>query len=380
MFSVVTDTSSNLDCRWLQEHDVPVIPFHFFVGGEDRTCTDTRGFDGPSFYNAMRAGEKVSTSQITPQAFLDAFRPLLASGQDILFVSMSSGISGSFSQSVFAAQELREEFPDRQILLVDTLSASLGEGLLVVKAVENRDAGVSLQETYDQLQAMRHDMCQVFTVDDLKYLKNTGRLSNMAAFMGTVLNIKPLLKGDTEGRIISFAKIHGRRRAIKGMAEQYDRFVHEAGSQTVGIAHADCQADVDLLIGLLNANNPPRDILTVMYEPVTGSHVGPGTLALFFFGDAACRGQNDTLLSNLGQKVHEGREALSSLGQKASESAGAIRSTLSQKASEGREALSALGQKASESTEAIRSTLSQKASEGREAIRSALGQKRDPRK
>ena len=350
MFSVVTDTSSNLDCKWLEEHDVPVIPFHYFVNGKDCTCTDTRGFDGPSFYNAMRAGEKVSTSQITPQAYLDTFRPLLQQGRDILFVSMSSGISGSYSQSVFASKELQEEFPDRKILTLDTLGASLGEGLLVVKAVENRDAGVSVQETYDQLQALRYSMCQVFTVDDLKYLKNTGRLSNMAAFMGTVLNIKPLLKGNTEGKIISFAKIHGRKRAIKGMAEQYDRFVRDAGSQTIGIAHADCQADVDWLVSLLKANNPPKDILTVMYEPVTGSHVGPGTLALFFYGDASFRGQNDSLLTSL-----------------------------SQKASEGREALSALGQKVGEGADALRTTIGQKASEGRDALRSALGQKRDPK-
>ncbi len=360
MFTVITDTSANLDCQWLKENRVPVIPFHYYVGGQDCTCTDTEGFDGPSFYNAMRAGEKVTTSQITPQAYLDTFRPLLEQGQDILFVSMSSGISGSYAQSVFAASELSEEFPERTIRLVDTLGASLGEGLLVVKAVECRDRGVSLQETYDLLMDMRHSMCQVFTVDDLKYLKNTGRLSNMAAIVGTVLNIKPLLKGNTEGKIVSFAKIHGRKRAIRGMAEQYDRMVRDAEGQTIGIAHADCQADVDLLVSLLNANHPPKEILTVMYEPVTGSHVGPGTLALFFFGDEKFRGQADSLLSALGQKVDEGREALSSIGQKVGEGAGSIRTTLGQKVDEGREALSSISQKVGERVENIRSSIGQK--------------------
>ena len=310
MFTIITDTSANLDRCWLEAHNVLAIPFHYFVKGQDFTCLDTESFDGASFYNAMRAGEKVTTSQITPQAYLDMMRPVLERGEDILYVSMSSGISGSYSQSEFSARELREEFPERTIYTVDTLSASLGEGLLVIKAVECRDAGQSLEDTYQLLMKLRRPMCQVFTVDDLKYLRNTGRLSNMAAIVGMVLNIKPLLKGNTEGKIVSFAKIRGRRRAIMGIAEQYDKLVRNAGEQTIGIAHADCQEDVDYLISLLKANHPPKDILTVMYEPVTGSHVGPGTLALFFFGDEGFRGQNDSLLDAITQKVDEGRETL----------------------------------------------------------------------
>ncbi len=317
MFEIITDTSANLDCRWLEDNHIRVIPFHYYVGGQDRTCTDTEGFDGPAFYNAMRNGEKVTTSQITPQAYLDVMRPLLDAGHDILFVGMSSGISGSYAQSEMAAATLREEYPGRVIRLVDTLGASLGEGLLVVMAAAWRGQGETLDDIWQKLLKIRVEMCQVFTVDDLKYLRNTGRLSNMAAVVGTVLNIKPLLKGNEAGRIVSFAKVHGRRRAIKGMAEQYDKMVRDAGSQTIGIAHADCQEDVDYLISLLNANHPPRDIMTVMYEPVTGSHVGPGTLALFFLGDAKFRGQADSVLSALSQKVDEGREALlSTLGQK----------------------------------------------------------------
>ena len=310
MFTIITDTSANLDRSWLAEHRVLAIPFHYFVRGKDCTCLDTEHFDGASFYNAMRAGERVTTSQITSQAYEDTMRPVLEAGQDILFVSMSSGISGSYGQSEFTARELREEYPDRTILTVDTLGASLGEGLLVLRAVECRDAGTSLQETYDLLMDLRHDMCQVFTVDDLKYLRNTGRLSNLSALVGTVLNIKPLLKGNTEGKIVSFAKTRGRKKAIQGLAEQYNRMVRNADQQVIGIAHADCQADVDELISMLRAKHPPKDILTVMYEPVTGSHVGPGTLALFFLGDRAFRGQNDSLLTAITQKVDEGKDAL----------------------------------------------------------------------
>ncbi|MBO4837471.1 MAG: DegV family protein [Clostridia bacterium] len=310
MFTVITDTSANLDRKWLEDHKVRAIPFHYFVQGKDCTCLDTEHFDGAAFYGAMRGGERVTTSQITPQAYLDTMRPLLEKGEDLLFVGMSSGISGSYSQAEIAAGELREEYPQRKILLVDTLSASLGEGLLVLRAVECRDSGVSLEETHDLLLKLRAGMCQVFTVDDLKYLRYTGRLSNMAAIVGTMLNIKPLLKGDTEGKIVSFAKLRGRRKAIQAMAEQYGKMVLGAGKQTVGIAHADCQPDVDYLIGLLNAVHPPMDIMTVMYEPVTGSHVGPGTLALFFMGDEKFRGQTDSLLDAISQRVEEGKESL----------------------------------------------------------------------
>ncbi len=310
VFAIITDTSANLDRSWLEAHNVLAIPFHYMVKGQDCTCLDTENFDGKTFYNAMREGEKVTTSQITPQAYHDMMRPVLERGEDILYISMSSGISGSYSQAEFAARELREEFPERTIYTVDTLGASLGEGLLVLQAVECRDRGEKLEDIYNKLMDVRHSMCQVFTVDDLKYLRNTGRLSNMAAIVGMVLNIKPLLKGNTEGKIVSFAKIRGRRRAIQGMAEHYDKLVRDAGQQIIGIAHADCQDDVDYLISLLRANHPPKDILTVMYEPVTGSHVGPGTLALFFFGDRGFRGQNDSLLNAITQKVDEGKETL----------------------------------------------------------------------
>ncbi len=295
MFSVVTDTSANLDCELAKERNIHVVPFHYYVDGEDMTCTDTRSFDGKSFYDAMRAGAKVTTSQITPQSYVDTLTPLLRNGEDILFVGMSSGISGSYSSAQTAAAQLRMEFPDRQIHLVDTLGASLGEGLLAVKAADCRDAGVSAADTAAMLDQMRTGMCQVFTVEDLKYLRRTGRLSNVKAFVGSVLNIKPLLKGDREGKIVSFASVRGRRRSIQAMAERYNSMVKDAARQIIGIAHADCLEDVKYLISLLKEKNPPKAIMTVMYEPVTGSHVGPGALALFFVGDEKFRGEDLSL-------------------------------------------------------------------------------------
>ena len=285
MFRIVTDTSSNLPTAYLQAENITVIPFTFHTESGEQSCMDTASFDAKAFYTAMRNGEKVTTSQIPPQRFVDNIRPMLENGEDVLFVSMSSGISGSYASSKIAANQLAEEFPERKILTVDTYSASLAEGIVVMRAVECRKEGLSIDEAYQILRALRHRIAQIFTVGDLRYLKRTGRLSNLEAAVGTVLQIKPLLKGDPEGKIVCFAKVRGRQRAIEEMAKRYEELVVSPETQTVCISHADCEADAQILASMLRRSKPPKDILIVDYEPVTGSHVGPGALALFFVSD-----------------------------------------------------------------------------------------------
>ena len=285
MFRIVTDTSSNLPTAYLQAENITVIPFTFHTESGEQSCMDTASFDAKAFYTAMRNGEKVTTSQIPPQRFVDNIRPMLENGEDVLFVSMSSGISGSYASSKIAANQLAEEFPERKILTVDTYSASLAEGIVVMRAVECRKEGLSIDETYQILRALRHRIAQIFTVGDLRYLKRTGRLSNLEAAVGTVLQIKPLLKGDPEGKIVCFAKVRGRQRAIEEMAKRYKELVVSPETQTVCISHADCEADAQILASMLRRSKPPKDIRIVDYEPVTGSHVGPGALALFFVSD-----------------------------------------------------------------------------------------------
>lgn len=285
MFRIVTDTSSNLPTAYLQAENITVIPFTFHTESGEQSCMDTASFDAKAFYTAMRNGEKVTTSQIPPQRFVDNIRPMLENGEDVLFVSMSSGISGSYASSKIAANQLAEEFPERKMLTVDTYAASLAEGIVVMRAVECRKEGLSIDETYRILRALRHRIAQIFTVGDLRYLKRTGRLSNLEAAVGTVLQIKPLLKGDPEGKIVCFAKVRGRQRAIEEMAKRYEELVVSPETQTVCISHADCEADAQILASMLRRRKPPKDILIVDYEPVTGSHVGPGALALFFVSD-----------------------------------------------------------------------------------------------
>lgn len=287
MFSIITDTSANLPSGYLRENHILSLPFFYIIDGKEYEPNVT--FDGPSFYAQMRQGVRVTTSQITPQQFLNGALPLLEKGEDVLYVGMSSGISGAFASASKGTEGLIWRFPDRKIRLVDTLSASLGEGLLVMEAVRCREAGMSLDETADLLMTLRHRMCQVFSVDDLKYLRATGRVSGVKALLGTVLNIKPLLKGDRNGRIVCIDRARGRARAITALAEKYNALAVEPEKQVVGIAHADCPEDAERLASLLRTQRPPKDILTVCYEPVTGSHVGPGALALFFLGDQDVR-------------------------------------------------------------------------------------------
>ncbi len=288
-FSIITDTSANLPTELVLKYDITVTPFSFFLEGQEYTCTDSESFDGPGFYNAMRGGAIVTTSQVNPQRHMDYMEPLLAQGKDILYVGMSSGISGAYSCSEIAATGLAEKSPERKIRLIDPLGASLGEGLLALRAAVCREEGMGLDETADFLLGLRDRFYQVFTVDNLTYLQRSGRISNATALIGTVLQIKPLLKGNEEGKIVTFGKVRGRKQSIRALAEKYDSLVKDPACQMVGIAHADCPEDAAYLAALLNENAPPKEILTVCYEPVTGSHVGPGTLALFFEGEEGVR-------------------------------------------------------------------------------------------
>ena len=288
-FAIVTDTSANLPSRLLKQYSLSVVPFTFSINGAEHVDLDAEEFDAAGFFAAMRAGAKVVTSQIPPQAFVDCFEPLLQSGQDVLFVSMSSGISGSYGSSEIAANELRERYPERKLICLDTLAASLGEGLLVLRACELREQGKTIGETADALLRERKRMCQIFTVDDLKYLRATGRISAAATLVGTMLSIKPVLKGNEIGQIVQAGKIRGRRQVIEDLAARYEANVVSPETQCVGVAHCDCRGDADLLIKLLRRSKPPKDILLVDYEPVTGSHIGPGSLALFFWSDENVR-------------------------------------------------------------------------------------------
>ena len=291
MYKIVTDSAANLESSFARKNDITVVPMTFFIDNTPNECTDTESFDHEEYYQRMREGLRPTTSLVAPQKYIDYFEPILKDGFDILHIGMSSGISGSFASAEAAKVHLGIKYPERKIRLVDTLGASLGEGLLVLKAVEYREKSLSIDFAADTLDALKANMYQIFTVDDLQFLRSTGRLSAMKAIMGTVLNMKPILKGDRNGRIICTSSVRGRLKALKTLADSYDRLALLPEAQTVGIAHAGCRKDAETLKSFIMKKRPPANILTVCYEPVTGSHVGPGTLALFFFGTDGVRAE-----------------------------------------------------------------------------------------
>lgn len=287
-FKIFSDTSCNIPMSRLKDAGVELIPFSFYDKeniDDVKNCIDIDSFDGPSFYTSIKNGKIINTSQITPQIYYDYMEPVAKEGTDILYVGMSSGISGSYNSSLTAKQMLEEEYPNVKFYFHDTKAASLGEGIAVFKAIELRNQGYTIEETFNYLENMAKNIYQVFTVDDLKSLSRTGRLSNAAAIIGNLLSIKPILKGNENGQIILANKVRGNKKAILALAERYNTLVTNPQNQIVGIAHANNPEDTQFLIDLINKDNPPKEILTVMYEPVTGSHVGPGTVALFFLGD-----------------------------------------------------------------------------------------------
>lgn len=290
-FAIITDSSSNLPRSITEPNGIVCVPFAYRMYDVDHLCPFCDEFDGADYFDALKKGEKVSTSQISPQRFADAVEPVLQGGQDILYIGMSSGISGAHSSACVACEELRERYPERKIITIDTRAASLGEGICVLKAIELRAEGNSIEEVETEIRAMAERVYQIFTVDDLNHLRRTGRVSGALALVGTILNVKPLLKGNEQGQIVAIGRVRGRKNAIQALADKYDELVRNSENQIVGIAHSNNPGDAELLATLLKRNHPPKEILTVMYEPVTGSHVGPGTVALFFEAFDGARGQ-----------------------------------------------------------------------------------------
>ena len=281
MTQLFTDTSANLPVEIIDEYGIEVVPFSYTIDGVE--YIPEREFDGKAFYAAMRAGSEVKTSMVNAGTFIERFKTALDAGKDVLYIGMSGGISGTANAALMAKQELDEEYPDRKIIVIDTLAASLGEGLFVIKAAEQLKDGAALDVIEEDIRAQVPHMCQSFTVDDLKYLKKTGRVSGAAAIIGNVLSIHPILIGDYEGKIVVKSKVRGMKRTLDALAERYAELVLNK-AETIGIAHADNEEGKAYLVQRLRDKGLTGKCVSVCYEPVTGSHVGPGTVALFFFG------------------------------------------------------------------------------------------------
>lgn len=281
MFRIFTDAAANLPAALLERYDIELIPVSIRIDGEELDLS--AGFDGRGFYDRMRAGGETGTSMPSPGTLMDCFTPVLERGEDALYVCMSGGISGTAALAKSIAAELEEAYPGRRIAVVDSRGASLGQGLPAVFAAEKRAEGVSFEETVRLTEERCRHTHQVFTVDDLKYLKRNGRLYAAAVKMTNLLNVKPILIGDKDGHIVLRFMNVGRRRSLETLAVSYRSGCTDKAAP-VGIAHADCEEDAAFVAERLRKYGCTGEITTVLYEPVTGSHVGPGTVALFFIG------------------------------------------------------------------------------------------------
>lgn len=285
-FAVFTDGCSNLPGSVLNRYQIRTLPFTYTINGKQIIYNgDIDSFDAHAHYELLRAGELIQTSLANTQQFIDHFRPVLEGGSDVIYIGMSSGISGTYQASAIAAAELMAEFPERCVRTVDSLGAGLGTGLLTVLAAGLRDEGKTADEAADHLDRRKMDLCEFFTVDDLMFLRRTGRLSTTGALVGTMLNIKPILRGDEEGHIVVCQKCRGRKKAVETLTQLYQTRVVNAENQLVAISHGDCLEEAQALADKIRVIAPPKELIFCPHEPVTGSHVGPGMLAVFFFGE-----------------------------------------------------------------------------------------------
>lgn len=282
MIKIFTDTSANLTRALVRQHHITVVQFPYFVNGEELVEDLEADFDGGAFYGAMRSGADIKTSMINQQTFGDAFEAELAAGNDIVYIGMSGGISGTIRSAQLAVEDLTAKYSDRRLAVIDTKAASLGEGLVVLHAARIATEGGDFDQVVQAACDNALIMHQYFTVEDLKYLQKGGRISKVTAFMGNMLNVKPLLRGEN-GKIVLFEKIRGRRKSLEALAQKYADLVSDK-SLPVGIAHGDCPADAEKLLEKLRELGFCGEVVNVCYEPVTGSHVGPGTVAFFFYG------------------------------------------------------------------------------------------------
>lgn len=284
-FSIFTDSSANLTKETLAALRVLVVSLTYEESGEQHLCYDPDvEFNGEQFYSMLKnPAFHVRTSLINAERFRAAFEQELSAGNDVLYLSMSSMISGTYQAAMSAREELLPVYPERIIRVLDTRAASLGEGLMVCRAAMMREDGKTIDQIAAWVEDAKKVVCQHFLVDDLQFLSRGGRISEVAAFVGAMLQIKPLLKGEN-GRIVFNQNVPGRQKALRTLAEIFDRTVVDAASQTIGIAHAGCERDALKLRDLIAAKHHVEDFMIVCYEPGTGSHVGPGAVALFFYG------------------------------------------------------------------------------------------------
>lgn len=285
-YKIITDSTCDLPSTVIKELGVHVIPMEYILDGVSHfQDLEDEGEKTASFYGSLREGKVSSTSMINTARFMGVFEPYLKAGQDILHVSFSSALSGSYNASRMAAEELKELYPERQILVLDSIAASIGQGLLVYHAVLKKRQGLSLEELYEWLEENKKKICHWFTVEDLMHLKRGGRISALSANIGTALNIKPILSVNMEGKLVNLGKVMGRKKSLSELIVKMKSCAETAENQVVIIGHGDSLKDAEFLSTKLKNELHVKEVIMTQIGPIIGSHTGPGMIGLTFVGE-----------------------------------------------------------------------------------------------
>lgn len=279
---IITDSCIDLSLDYVKKRDLPIVSFTYNFMGKDLKDDLGQTLSYSEFYNAVRQGEMATTSQVNSQTYVDFFRSFLEQGKSIIYLCFSSALSGSYNSALLAREMLLEEYPEAVISIIDSKSASMGQGLLVHHALDLRDKGWDHQQIVQWVENNKLRIAHWFTVDDLEHLKRGGRLSSTAAFVGSILNIKPVLHVDNKGRLVPVAKVKGRKKAIKALFEKMVETAINPAEQTVFISHGDSIDDANYLADMIREQLGVKEIIINPIGPVIGAHAGPGTIALFF--------------------------------------------------------------------------------------------------
>ena len=282
-YIILTDSCCDFSAEMVDKLGLHVLPLSFIMEGKEYfNYPDNHDIDPKVFYDKLRGGALGTTSAINVAVFTEAMTPIIESGKDILCVSFSSGLSTTYQSAAIAAKDVMAAPPDSKILVCDSRAASLGQGLLVYLAVQEKNKGRSLAELRDFVEERKNHIDHWFTVDDLNHLKRGGRVAAAAALVGTMLQMKPVLNVDDEGHLIPVSKVRGRKASIKALLDKMDELVEDPS--VVFISHGDCEEDAKNLAEMIRAKYPVEKLVINYVGPVIGNHSGPGTLALFFQG------------------------------------------------------------------------------------------------
>lgn len=284
-YVITTDNNSDLPEEFYQKYQVGCTYLSYSIDGQTYTKEDF--LPTAEFYARMRAGAMPTTAQVNPEAARALMEPYLIEGKDILHIAFSSGLSGSYASCCVAAEDLSEKYPQRKILVVDSLCASLGQGLLVYHAVKLKEAGKSMEEIVQWLEIHRKNLVHLFTVDDLDHLHRGGRVSKATAIVGGMLNIKPVLHVDDEGKLVAIGKVRGRKKSLQALVDGMQERIgsYASSCDTIFISHGDCEEDARYVEKKVKDIYPIQTVIINYVGATIGAHSGPGTVALFFLGD-----------------------------------------------------------------------------------------------